>query len=354
MKNMLKAIFAVMLLYFITISACSPKCSHPKPVNPNASKKAVALLDFLYEIRGKYILSGMHNPLKVPTHSNDELLETVGQYPAIWGSDFSYGCKDSNLTEIRQGVIDCAKEMSKQGSIITLMWHSCFPTDGEPCCQESIWVWDDTLTTAEWDSLTTKGTHLNDAWCAQADRVAKFLKQLRDADVPVLWRPYHEMNGVWFWWCQKPGPNGFAKLWRMMYDYFTNYHQLNNLIWVWNTNAPRDIPGDEAYPYADYFPGLEYVDILAADVYKNDWKQSHHDDLLKLAQGKLIALGEVGHLPLPAVLDQQPQWSWFYEWNTYLLKHNKPETVQALFADPRVITLDELSNKNGHFKINIH
>lgn len=38
-------------------------------------------------------------------------------------------------------------------------------------------------------------------------------------------------------------------------------------IWVWNANAPRSIPGDESYSYKDYFPGIEYVDVLAVDVF---------------------------------------------------------------------------------------
>lgn len=72
----------------------------------------------------------------------------------------------------------------------------------------------------------------------------------------------------------------------MTYDYLSNHHSLNNLIWVWNTNAPRDIPGDEAGPYEDFFPGTEYVDVLAADVYRKDYKLRKVDDFLvsKLAK----------------------------------------------------------------------
>ena len=63
-----------------------------------------------------------------------------------------------------------------------------------------------------------------------------------------------------------------------MYDRFVNYHKLNNLIWIWNANAPRDWKDDEAYEYHLFYPGPEFVDILAADIYKGDYKQSHHDD----------------------------------------------------------------------------
>jgi mannan endo-1,4-beta-mannosidase len=160
------------------------------------------------------------------------------------------------------------------------------------------------------------------------------------------------MNGVWFWWCRHPGEDGYIKLWRMMYDYFTNHHKLNNLIWVWNPNAPRDKEGDEAYAYIDYFPGLEYVDVLAADVYHNDYRKSHHDQLLELAQGKPIAFGEVGRMPSPEILEEQPKWTWFMGWANWLYKANTPDSVKILYNSSRTITLDMIEKDNtGKFSI---
>ena len=176
------------------------------------------------------------------------------------------------------------------------MWHAAPPGADDCCDGTQIWTWDKRPNQQQWDEITTDGTPLNLAWQKQVDTIAGYLKQLRDAKVPVLWRPYHEMNGVWFWWCNKPGENGFKKLWIMMYKRFVNVHKLDNLLWVWNTNAPRTIKGDEAGPYADYYPGAEYVDVLTADVYQkdpsyNEWKQSHHDDLVETCQWKTDRLG---------------------------------------------------------------
>jgi mannan endo-1,4-beta-mannosidase len=351
-----RILFIIVFISYVPIASCQQKFEYPKPVNPGVSVQAGALLNFLYEIHGKYTLSGLHNgncKVKSLTSENEEMKATVGKYPVIWGSDFTGAFKNINPDSARQNLIDTAKLMHKKGHIITLMWHCCQPDNGDLCEKDNIWVWDNSLSKAKWDSLTTPGTVLNNQWCKHVDIIAGYLKQLRDANIPVLWRPYHEMNGVWFWWCRHPGEEGFIKLWKMMYNYFTEHHKLNNLIWVWNANAPRDIPKDEAYAYKDYFPGVEYVDVLAADVYKNDWKQSHHDDLVKLGQGKLIALGEVGQLPTPDILERQPQWAWFMEWNTYFSKQNPPEVLKALFSDPRVITLDEISRtKEGYYKIN--
>ena len=343
------SLLVIMLIGFIH---CADTHKHPGPVNPNASDEVKALLDFLYQISGKYILSGHHNGSYSPTKYNEQVKQMTGHYPVVWGSDFSFYFKGKDPDSVRREMIDKAIELYNQGHIITLMWHCCYPTDGDSCTRESIWVMENVKPQSEWDSLTTMGTALNNQWRAQADKVAAYLKQLQEAGVPVLWRPYHEMNGVWFWWCQHPGEQGFVKLWKMMVDYFTNHHQLHNLLWVWNANAPRSIPGDEAYAYKDYFPGLEYVDVLASDVYHNDYKKSHHDELIELAQGKPVALGEVGQMPTPEIINEQPQWTWFMGWANLLHIANKPDSVRALYNAPRTITLNEITkNRDGSYEV---
>lgn len=347
-----------------------------EPVNPNATKEARQLLSFLYSIQGKYTLAGQHN-FSSDLVKYDELAEEMtGKTPVIWGSDFSFNvtgetvsnfqhcgpmnisvpwgdCQENGKTteQMRQGIVDKAIEEHAKGRIITLMWHCCFPTSGDTCNGEEIWVWQNAPDEKTWSELVTEGTALNNAWKAQMDGVAGFLKQLQDAKVPVLWRPYHEMNGCWFWWCAKPGENGFKKLWIMTYKYFTEHHKLNNLLWVWNTNAPRDIPGDEAGPYEDYFPGIEYVDVLAADVYHQDYKQSHHDDLLKIGQGKLITLGEVGDLPETEQYEGQRNWSWFMTWG-YFIQTKKNERLAAIiYNNPNTLTLEDIEFSNGRYKV---
>jgi len=93
------------------------------------------------------------------------------------------------------------------------------------------------LTDFEWRELLTPGSALNRRWCAQVDVIAGYLKQLQAAHVPVLWRPYHEVNGDWFWWGGRKGKDGSAALYRQLYDRFVNRHHLDNLVWVWNAGA---------------------------------------------------------------------------------------------------------------------
>jgi mannan endo-1,4-beta-mannosidase len=254
--------------------------------------------------------------------------------------------------EARERLVQNAIRLHREGFIITLMWHACPPGSGDCCDGDRIWTWDRRPSQEEWDELVTDGTVLNGAWKKHADAIARYLNRLQDAQVPVLWRPFHEMNGVWFWWCNKPGENGFKRLWRMMYDYFVHHHRLNNLIWVWNTNAPRSTPGDEAGPYADFWPGNGFVDVLAADVYHGDWKQSHHDDLLKLAGGKPIALGEVGDVPSPEVLSSQTNWTWFMPWFSGMYRPGRGDAVKKTYALKQVLTKEDVRiDENGAYRI---
>ncbi|NJK94488.1 MAG: hypothetical protein HC905_05745 [Bacteroidales bacterium] len=222
------------------------------------------------------------------------------------------------------------------------MWHSGRPTDNPPYrWKESI---QGELTDAEWKELTTTGSVLNKRWQTQVDEIAGYLKQLRDANIPVLWRPYHEMNGVWFWWGDKKGPDGYQKLFKMMFDRFVNYHELNNLLWVWNANAPRDIPFDEAYSYNEFYPGASYVDVLATDVYNFDYETKDYNELLALANGKIITLGECGELPKPEILKAQNQWAWFMVWSSFIITDNTSQRVKEIYNHPQVLTHDEIEN----------
>ena len=371
--------YKLILVFFFNLLlwGCKPVGTEKfTPVNPDASPEAVQLLSFLYSIQGEYTLAGQHNFVSDLQRYDDAVKRIAGKTPVVWGCDFSFNalgdnaakfqhCGPMNLTvpfepfdfngrsteELRQGMIDEAICQYNNGRIITLMWHGCFPTEGDSCNGTSIWAMENRPSPEVWKELVTDGSELNGQWKQQADNIAAYLKQLQEAKVPVLWRPYHEMNGVWFWWCNHPGEDGFKKLWMMMYDYFTHHHKLNNLLWVWNTNAPRDIPGDEAFPYEMFFPGVEYVDILAADVYRQDYKQSHHDDLLELGGGKLIALGEIGELPTVEQYEAQKTWSWFMPWGYFIERWNTPEMVQAIYDHPQTLTLDKIDFSKRTYRL---
>jgi mannan endo-1,4-beta-mannosidase len=303
------------------------------PVNPDASAEARALLARIQALSGDSILAGQHDYNSGLGEWSDRVESLTGKRPVVWGTDFYW----SGGEDPGPRVVEEAIRRHRAGHIVTLMWHVGRPVDDPPYpWAESVQA---ELTDAEWMELTTPGTALHGRWLDQVDRVAGHLARLRDAGVPVLWRPYHEMNGVWFWWGDRPGPDGFPKLYRMLFERLTRHHDLDNLVWVWNANAPRDIPHDQAFAYDDFFPGHDVVDILATDVYHFDYEQKDYELLLELADGKPVALGEVGQLPKPEILDAQPAWAWFMVWSSWLESANSPERVRAVYGYPRTATL---------------
>ncbi|MDR3691762.1 MAG: glycosyl hydrolase [Fimbriimonas sp.] len=299
------------------------------PVNPKATPEARELLSFLYDVSGRRVMTGQHN---VPGRGSADSAEAAGiggAYPAIWGQDFGFSADDHDGVQFRDRIIEEAIEQHRQGSIVTLMWHAVRPTHDEPVTFKENII--GSLTDDEWVELVTPGTPLHHRWIEQTDVIASLLLKLKEAKIPVLWRPYHEMNGDWFWWCDRPGPDGYEALWRHLYYRFVHVHELHNLVWVWNANAPRQ----NAKPYRPFYPGHDVVDVLATDVYNNDYQADHYREMLDLAEGKPIGFGEVGQMPTPELLAKEPRWCWFMTWSGFETRYNDPAEVRRLFSDPR-------------------
>jgi mannan endo-1,4-beta-mannosidase len=184
------------------------------------------------------------------------------------------------------------------------------PTEDEPGKAGESWRGSvqSRLTDEQWLELITSDSPLHQRWEKYIDTAAKYLKQLQDANIPVLWRPMHENNGNFFWWGGRPGTYGTQQLYREAFNRMVNVHHLNNLIWVWNQNGP--VPGGEFY---NYFPGQQYVDVVSYDNYSQLSDRFYHE-ILTIANGKPIALGEVGAPPSAEIIKSQPRWVWFMIW----------------------------------------
>jgi len=278
------------------------------PVTPNASPEARALLKFLYSISGKHTLTGQHNYAAQQEISTRAAAKFIGKTPVIYGTDWGFSKKgDKDSAYVRQATVDELIKQYKNGSIIAITWHEVRPTEDEPVTfRKSV---QGKLTNAEFDDVITPGTKLYNRWCAQVDVIAAFLKQLQDAHVPVLFRPYHENNGAWFWWGGRRGERGTKVIYRQIWDRFVNHHKLTNLIWVWNQDQPK-LPDQQ---FVDYFPGQQYVDVLSLDDYSK-FQQRYYDELNALSDGKVMAIAETGNPPPIAVYADQPKWTYYMLW----------------------------------------
>ena len=180
------------------------------------------------------------------------------------------------------------------------------------------------------------------AMIVDIDVIAGYLKQFKDANIPVIWRPLHEASGGWFWWGAK-GAEPCKALWKLMFDRLVNYHGLNNLIWVWTTNADADA--------VNWYPGDAYVDMLGMDIYPGPNQHgSQYISFLKVKEmfggKKLITLSECGSTPDPALMKEYgDMWSWFMPWNgdyTESNTHNGATWWNKLFSYDYVITRDKM------------
>jgi mannan endo-1,4-beta-mannosidase len=289
------------------------------------------VLNYLYCISGRKTIAGQHNrePNSDPVSWTNWIYSVTGKYPGLWGGDFLYSEDD---IQNRPTMITEAKNQWKNGALVTLMWHVCPPTIQEPCD----WAGGitSTLSITEWNDLVTEGTELNNRWKARIDTIVPYLQDLRDNGVEVLWRPLHEMNDSWCWWCGRPGSSGSQKLYQITYDYMmTDTKGLTNLIWVWNI---KDVTTTLSTTL-EYYPGDSYVDVVSLDPWINGFTMENYSMTLAIANGKPIAIGETAALPSPSVLAAQPHWTWFLGWGELVRASNTITEIRAVYNDPRVV-----------------
>jgi mannan endo-1,4-beta-mannosidase len=312
----------------------APAAAVPDEAQALPARDKASVIQYLQSITGKNIVSGQHNkePASAPAQYTQQVKDITGEYPGLWGGDLMFANRD---VAKRQRVIDEAKSQWASGSLVALTWHACSPT-GPTACEFEGGVKSST-TDAQFQQIVTKGTQLNNKWQQRMAKVVPYLKQLKDAGVPVLFRPFHEMNEDWNWWGGRPGADGGAKIYQQMKDYF-DAQGLTNLIWVWNV---QDNPEGG---WADYYPGDSYVDVVSLDVwYKAFPSSSDYEQMQAIAGSKPIALAEMGKAPDDALLQSQTRWSYFMIWSEQLRGNNTTAEVQSTYFNSRVLNQGEIT-----------
>ncbi len=267
------------------------------PVNPKATPETCQLYAKLLEVYGEKALSGVVANVDWNTREDENVYQWTGKHPVINVFDFIniHASKDVNP----KGWLDYSDmtpvfHWYEAGGVVGMMWHwqvkannginmTCSPGDkpGETSFDPS--------------KVYVEGTTENRQAVHDLDQVAGYLKTMQKRGIPIIWRPFHEASGntyefeggkAWFWWGAK-GAEVYKKLWHWMYDRLVNHHQLNNLIWVWNSQM-----GD-----ATWYPGDDEVDIVGRDNYAalmyplmKEFRQ-----LSKEYPTKMITLAECGN-----------------------------------------------------------
>lgn len=325
-----KSAIAVSLLFFIVTVALIVFCCQTAEISElscsDRSVNAKAVYEYISFTDGKKTLSGQQEStwLGSADYEFDYIFGITGRYPVIRGFDY--------MNDDFDGVNARAYDWWKKGGIVSICWHcgSDFSGEWSDCMEDEV---------ASWDKMLTPGTEEYDEMLKGMDKAAKALRQLQEQGVPVLWRPFHEFDGNWFWW-SKGGAGNFKKLWRIMYERYMDHWQLDNLIWVAGFS-------DRGKKILSWYPGDEYCDIIGADTYQTDIFSKLYTKMRFITLNKKpLCLHECGDNPVASEFEKSP-WSWFMTWHTeYLTERNSESELFALYNSEEVITLDEFDLDN--------
>ena len=304
--------------------------SRIRTTDPNATKRTKSLYANLRELAGRHILFGHQDDLaygvgwKDWPESRSDVKDVCGHYPAVFGWDIGkLGKRDKNIDTVRfTSMKEWMTEAYKMGGVNTVSWHlDNFVTNGNS------WDVGENVVAA----ILPGGSH-HEAYKARLDVLADFFKSLIIGfifkhDIPIVFRPFHEHTGNWFWWGQPHcTPEQYKALWRFTVEYLRDEKEVHNLLYCYST----DVFEDEAH-YLECYPGDEYVDIFGFDDYRDVRPENDPDELtrqlrllVEMAEerGKVAALTETG-------LERIPEEGW---WTGRLLRYIKADPVAARIA----------------------
>ncbi len=255
-------------------------------VDRQALPVAQALLDALRALPQKKdgkLLSGQFMgwyPL-VSLATANEIFQQTSNWVAVAGFDYYETFVNTPKTKPDtfkpprwRAVNELAKAYWQMGGVVTISCHMTNPWDGGLAWSKA----------GRFEDLLDKSTPAYARYMEQADEVARGLGALQDAGVPVLFRPFHEMTGA-FWWGAR-NPVAFRKVWRELFTYYTQEKGLHNLVWVWSPMV-----SDRAM---SYYPGNAYVDVTGLDIYAASVATAQGTYAELMRTGKPFAVTEFG------------------------------------------------------------
>ena len=295
--------------FIISISSFQFSCKAQKMglVDKDATIETKNLYENLNKIKEKGFLFGHQHALAYGVNwkyenGRSDVKDVTGDYPAVYGWDLG-GTEYKSNKDIDGVPFDkmtnWIKEVYNRGGVNTVSWHMDNPLTGKN-------AWD--TTPNSFVSILPNGSK-HELYKSWLDNSINYFLSLKDKEgklIPILYRPFHEVTGNWFWWCKNNStPEQFKEVWQFTVDYYKS-KGVHNLIYVFNTAMVGS-----REEFLEYYPGASYVDILSFDNYEyNDPEKdsSYVNNNLKLLgimdeigkeQNKLIAFAETGYEAIP-------------------------------------------------------
>lgn len=332
------------MLWLLILLVAAPhgrSASFSDPANPKTNAKARAVLRYFQELatrtHGARILSGQFSDFGNGANLRimERIHEKTGRWPALIGVDYADFGRGSLTSKAPN---QAAIEYWKQGGLVTVMAHLYNPANPKGGGLRDKGV--------ELSDLLNPSSDTHRRWMEQLELIACGLQELKDAGVVVLWRPFHEMNGAWFWWGAKDS-EPFIRVWRHMFDYFSNTKNFDHLLWVYGPNHGPNT--------AKYYAGDRYVDLIGLDAYTDFIDPEHikgYDEIIALGKpfgfteygphGSRNPPGDYDYRRFIAGIEKHfPRTCFFMSWNAkWSLAEN--HHTKELLAHPAIINRENL------------
>jgi len=257
MRNSKKILRSVTTLIVVAFSGTLTYAQ----IDSDVSEKTIALYNNLKMIQNsdqflfgqeffnsfRYSSSGAHGD---ETYSDSK--EVTGAHPAVLGSDFHYYLtKDPGERSFHTEAVKWAYE---KGYVITFDWHLSGRGTNTYQFGES--------TKDLVDSIVAYPGGSDRAWLyAELDKVISIINDdlvVNGERIPIVFRPWHEMNGNWFWWgSAATTPANYKEFYRLTVNYVKQ--RTNSVLFCWSPNTPTNF---------SYYPGDDVVDVLGVDYYE--------------------------------------------------------------------------------------
>ena len=223
---------------------------------------------------------------------------SCGQYPAVYGMDLG-GIEMDWPANLDNNDFDNMRASAvahyERGGVITFSWHPRNPLTGGD-------AWD--VSSDKVVESVLPGGEKHELFMSWLKKASDFMQSIKTADgkqIPLIWRPWHEHTGSWFWWGQRLcTTEQYKALWQMTYDYMAGERGMDQLVWSYSPGAG----GLDAYIFSERYPGDEIIDMVGFDCYQYGSNEQYAADMKRALDvagefasehGKLMAVTETGY-----------------------------------------------------------